>query len=65
MLFPKAENIGLLAGGSFKKFFPEVSYDQTLIEVVFNALPHFPKKWFQIRHSKISQQQKNGLFKLS
>ena len=29
------------------------------------ALPHFLKKWFQLRHSKISKKLKNALFKHS
>ena len=32
------------------------------MEIVFNALPHFPWKWFQLRHSKISKKLINAFF---
>ena len=53
MTFSKAQNIRFVAQRSSKTIFYEASYDQILIEIILNALPHFPRKWFQLPHSKI------------
>ena len=36
-----------------------------LIWTVFDVLPHFPRKWFQLRYSAVCKKLKNALFKSS
>ena len=62
MHISNAQNIRLLAQVSSKTIIEDTFYKQILIEIVLNALPHLPRKWFQLRHSKICKKLKNAFF---
>ena len=46
-----------------KNIFYDTSFDQIFIQVLFNAFPHFARKWFHFGHWKICQNLKNESFK--
>ena len=45
-----------------KPFFKNTFYAQIQTEIVLNALPHFPRNQFQLRHSKMSKTLKKMRF---
>ena len=55
----KTQNIRSSSQGSFRTVFQNASYDQLWVQIVLTALPPFPKKRFQLRHSKICKKVKN------
>ena len=68
MPFLNTHNLGIKLQKVSKPFFKtiqEASYDQILIWIVLNALPHFARKRFLLCHSKISKKFKIALFKSS
>ena len=62
MLFSNVYNIDFWGQG-MKNIFYDTSFDQIFIQVLFNAFPHFARKWFHFGHWKICQNLKNESFK--
>ena len=65
MLFSNHQNIRFWSEGCSKFIFYEGSYNQILISIVLNALPHFPRNRFQLCHSKTCKKLNNALLKHS
>ena len=62
MLFSNVYNIDFWGQG-MKNIFYDTSFDQIFIQVLFNAFPHFPRKWFHFGHWKICENLKDEAFK--
>ena len=62
MLFSNVYNIDFWGQG-MKNIFYDTSFDQIFIQVLFNAFPHFARKWFHFGHWIICQNLKNEAFK--
>ena len=62
MLFSNVCNIDFW-GQVMNNIFYDTSFDQIFIQVLFNAFPHFARKWFHFGHWKICQNLKDEAFK--
>ena len=65
ILFPNSQNIRFSHQGSFKTKLQEASCEKISISKVFHTSPCFPKKRFQLRHSKLYEKLKNAIFNRS
>ena len=63
MLFENAHNIRFWGEGCSKTISWEGSYAKIFIKIDFHTLPHFLRKWSDLRHWKTCKQLKNALLK--